>query len=356
MSRSGATSPRIEYSPSTTTRRLRPARQPLELLAQAVGRVVAEADHLRRRLPRRVVNAGVAVAVDQDDVAGAAQAADERQVRLVAGAEDDRVALAEPVGELALEILVHRQRAVGGARAGRAGAVVERPRGAPRRSRRDAASDRDSCSSRTSASAGRRSTTSHGPEHAIDDRQARHRRAVRERRAALSRSPAACRADPSTPLIACVPSPIAAGRQFAALVARLRRRPLHFAAGRAADRAAAARSPPRRRRARTGRRSRRRIASVSTSAGTVPLGSTTITTRSAWPLAVGAERDHPAAPHAGESSTAHSRSCGWYFRPLTMMMSFARPQTNSSPPDRYPRSPVCSQPSRMVWAVSASCL
>src|SRR5262245_16731882 len=52
-------------------------RQPLELLAQAVGRVVTEADHLRRGLPGRVVDARVAVAVDQDDVARAAQSADE---------------------------------------------------------------------------------------------------------------------------------------------------------------------------------------------------------------------------------------------------------------------------------------
>ena len=43
-------------------------RQPLELLAQAVGRVVPEGDHLRRSLARRVVDARVAVAVDQDDV------------------------------------------------------------------------------------------------------------------------------------------------------------------------------------------------------------------------------------------------------------------------------------------------
>ena len=48
-----------------------------------------------------------------------------REVRLIAGAEDQRVPLAEPVGELALEILVQRQRAVGGARAGRAGAVLD---------------------------------------------------------------------------------------------------------------------------------------------------------------------------------------------------------------------------------------
>jgi hypothetical protein len=65
----------------------------------------------------------VAVGVDHDDVADAAQAADEREVRLVAGAENQCVALAEPVGELALEVLVDGKCAVRGARAGRARSV-----------------------------------------------------------------------------------------------------------------------------------------------------------------------------------------------------------------------------------------
>ena len=73
-----------------------------------------------------VVDARVAVAVDQDDVVDAAQAADDRQVGLVAGAENQGVPLAEPVGELALEILVQRQGAVGGSRTGGAGAVLQK--------------------------------------------------------------------------------------------------------------------------------------------------------------------------------------------------------------------------------------
>src|SRR5947209_2624006 len=99
-------------------------RQPLQLPAQAVGRIVAEPDDLRCRLPRRVIDAGVAVAVDEDDVTRTAQAADQRQVRLIAGTEDDGVALAEPFGEVALERFVQREGAVGRARSGRSGAVV----------------------------------------------------------------------------------------------------------------------------------------------------------------------------------------------------------------------------------------
>ena len=100
-------------------------REALELLAQALRRVVPEGHDLRGGVTRGVVDAGVAVAVDQDDVVHAAQAADERQIRLVAGAENQGVPLAEPVGELALEIFVQRQGAVGGSRTGRAGAVLE---------------------------------------------------------------------------------------------------------------------------------------------------------------------------------------------------------------------------------------
>jgi hypothetical protein len=66
----------------------------------------------------------VAVAVDENDIARPAQSADERQVRLVAGAEDDRVALPEPGGELTLELFVNRQRPVRGPRAGGARAVL----------------------------------------------------------------------------------------------------------------------------------------------------------------------------------------------------------------------------------------
>src|SRR6266849_6400308 len=73
--------------------------------------------------PRGVVNACVAVAINQDDVVGPAESADERQTGLIPGAENDGVALAEPLGEFFLEFLVQRQRAVRCARSGRPGAV-----------------------------------------------------------------------------------------------------------------------------------------------------------------------------------------------------------------------------------------
>ncbi len=38
---------------------------------------MAERDDLRRGLPGRIVDAGVAVVVDEDDVTGAAEAADD---------------------------------------------------------------------------------------------------------------------------------------------------------------------------------------------------------------------------------------------------------------------------------------
>ena len=47
-------------------------RQALELLAEALRRIVPECDNLRRCLARRVVDARVAVAVDEDDVVRAA--------------------------------------------------------------------------------------------------------------------------------------------------------------------------------------------------------------------------------------------------------------------------------------------
>ena len=85
---------------------------------------MAKGDDLRTRLARRIVNAGVAVAVDQDDVSRPAEATDDREVGLIAGAEDHRVALAEPLREIALQLLVDRQRPVSRPRAGGSGAVL----------------------------------------------------------------------------------------------------------------------------------------------------------------------------------------------------------------------------------------
>src|SRR2546427_12815836 len=60
-------------------------RQPFQLLAEAGRRVVPETDYLSGRLARRIVDARVAVAVDQDDVARAAEPAEQRQIALGAG-------------------------------------------------------------------------------------------------------------------------------------------------------------------------------------------------------------------------------------------------------------------------------
>ena len=175
-----------------------------------------------------------------------------------------------------------------------------------------------------------------GPEHALDDGQARHGGSVRERLRHAVRRRAVCRADPSASLSYASASALSLGssspRQRRPPL--LRRRALHLAARRPARPFRSARSRPRRRTGRTDRRCGAEPSRSATSADTVPLGSTTMTTRSARPA--------PAVPNAttrprrtpARSSTAHSRSCGWYFRPFTMMTSFARPQTNSSPSDR----------------------
>jgi hypothetical protein len=162
--------------------------QALELLAQALGGVMAETDDLRRRLAGRVVDARVAVAVDQDHIVGAAEAADEREVCLVAGAEDEGVSLAEPVGELPLELFVQREGAVGRPGSGRAGAVVLE---------RALAGGNDLGVERepeivVGAEHERWPPLDHdlaGTEHAIDHGQAGRRSAVRQPGAALCHGP-----------------------------------------------------------------------------------------------------------------------------------------------------------------------
>src|SRR6187455_1207407 len=93
MSFSGATSPRMEYSPSTTTRRLR---SPAGSRSSFVRRLSGE-------LCRKATTCDAVW----------------------------RVALVKPLGELSLECFVERQRAVGRSGACRSGAVFEKrvPRG-----------------------------------------------------------------------------------------------------------------------------------------------------------------------------------------------------------------------------------
>ena len=187
---------------------------------------------------------------------------------------------------------------------------TRRPRRAPPPPRRDAASGRDSCSSRTSASAGRRSTTSQGPSTRSMTVSPGMADAVGERRAALldraqfveqihqvSSSTPASRSSPS-----CRSS-----HELAALVARLRRRALHLAARRPPDRAARhehdlVHVQPEQ----IADRGAESL-SISASAATVPLGSTTMTTRSGPPGCGSAERHDAAAPHAGQIVDAPTR-------------------------------------------------
>ena len=85
---------------------------------------MAKGDDLRGRLARGIVNAGVTVAVDQDDVTRPAEATDDSEVGLIAGAENHRVVLAKPLREVAFQFLVDGQRPVGRPRAGGSSAVL----------------------------------------------------------------------------------------------------------------------------------------------------------------------------------------------------------------------------------------
>src|SRR5262249_10068718 len=86
--------------------------------------IVAEDDRRRAREPSPIEDARVAVSVHEQDVPGLADPGDDGKVRLVACREDDGMALAEVVGEVALEGCMDCQRAVGGARPSRADSVT----------------------------------------------------------------------------------------------------------------------------------------------------------------------------------------------------------------------------------------
>ena len=97
---------------------------PLEL----VHAVVAEGAQLGAGEQAAVEDRGVVAGVADDGVARAEDRAEHAEVRLVAGGEDDRVLGAHPLGDLALELEVQRDRPVEQARAGQAGAVASRAR------------------------------------------------------------------------------------------------------------------------------------------------------------------------------------------------------------------------------------
>src|SRR5215831_8091337 len=101
-----------------------PARQSCQLPREILGGVVVEDDRRRAREPSPIEDARVAVRVYEQHVPGLADPGNDGEVRLVARRKDDRVALAEVAGEVALECRMDRQRAVGGARPCRADAVT----------------------------------------------------------------------------------------------------------------------------------------------------------------------------------------------------------------------------------------
>ena len=91
---------------------------------ELVEPVVAERAGARARHRDAVHDRGVVAGVADHGVAGDRAGCRAADVRLVAGREDERVLGAHPLGQLALELEVHRQRAVQEARAGQAGAVA----------------------------------------------------------------------------------------------------------------------------------------------------------------------------------------------------------------------------------------
>ncbi len=82
--RSGATSPLIEYRPSTTTRQRRGSGRRDSFRSQIGGRVVPERKHLRAAQPCAVVDARVALDVDEHGVVRPAEPGDHAEVGLIA--------------------------------------------------------------------------------------------------------------------------------------------------------------------------------------------------------------------------------------------------------------------------------
>ena len=122
---SGATSPSIENTPSTTTSTPPPSsRRALEHLLELVEPVVAERAQLGAREQAAVEDRGVVARVGDDRVAGREDRAERADVGLVPGREHERVLGAHPLRDLALELQVQVERAVEQARAGQAGAVA----------------------------------------------------------------------------------------------------------------------------------------------------------------------------------------------------------------------------------------
>ena len=98
-----------------------------QTLVEIGGVIVAEAHQLGARQCAAVIDRGMRIGIEIDRVAGAGEPRHHAEVGLVAGGEDDAMAAVEEGCELALQIRVQRERAVGDARARGAGAeFIER--------------------------------------------------------------------------------------------------------------------------------------------------------------------------------------------------------------------------------------
>ena len=94
-----------------------------ELLLQVCHVVVAELAYLAETQAAAVDDAGVVKGVEEDEASAEAEASDNSEVDLEAGAVGDGLFLANELGELGLKLLVNVQRAVEESAAGAAGAI-----------------------------------------------------------------------------------------------------------------------------------------------------------------------------------------------------------------------------------------
>ena len=123
ISGSGATSPSIENTPSTTIRMPEPLGNLAEL-AREIGHVVVAVLHgAAEAEPAAVDDAGVIERVEHGHVAAAEQARQHAEVHLEAGREDERGLAPRELREPLLELDVEVERAVEQPRARHAGAV-----------------------------------------------------------------------------------------------------------------------------------------------------------------------------------------------------------------------------------------
>ena len=100
------------------------AARALQGLLQFVQAVVPEGAQLRAREHAAVEDRGVVAGVGDHGVTGCEDRAQRADVGLVAGREDDRVLGTDPLGDLALELEVQRDRAVQQARSRQACSVA----------------------------------------------------------------------------------------------------------------------------------------------------------------------------------------------------------------------------------------